>query len=159
MSEILIKEKVDKAFYIDEEKEVKYESHPQIDRDDIEVFNVLDKWNYLKGRKNEERVSSTGYKYKYAEGAMIFPDPIEEPSRTIITGEGGPSPSRFKHVIKEADGSLRRLTPIELELLNMFPENHTKHEKVTDTKRAFFMGNALVVGVVEKIGNQLSKLI
>lgn len=51
MSEILIKEKVDKAFYIDEEKEVKYESHPQIDRDDIEVFNVLDKWNYLKGRK------------------------------------------------------------------------------------------------------------
>ena len=46
MSEILIKEKVDKAFYIDEEKEVKYESHPQIDRDDIEVFNVLDKWNF-----------------------------------------------------------------------------------------------------------------
>ena len=90
---------------------------------------------------------------------MIFPDPRDKPSRTIITGEGGPSPSRFKHVIEEDDGSLRRLIPVELEKLNMFPENHTEHEKVTDNKRAFFMGNALVIGVVEKIGSELSKLI
>ena len=37
----------------------------------------------------------------------------------------------------------------------MFPDNHTKLEGITDTKRAFFMGNALVVGVVEKIGKSL----
>ena len=36
-----------------------------------------------------------------------------------------------------------------------FPDNHTQLEGVTDTKRAFFMGNALVVGVVEKIGETL----
>ena len=39
----------------------------------------------------------------------------------------------------------------------MFPDNHTKLEGITDTKRAFFMGNALVVGVIEKIGKELYK--
>jgi len=85
---------------------------------------------------------------------MIFPDPLDKPSRTIITGEGGKSPSRFKHVINTKKGP-RRLTPIELERLNMFPDNHTNLEGVNDTKRAFFMGNALVVGVIERISKQL----
>lgn len=116
----------------------------------------LDKWEYLKGAKKEIRVSSSGFEYNYAEGGMIFPDSIDEPSRTIITGEGGKSPSRFKHVISTPKG-LRRLTPIELERLNMFPDNHTKHELVSDTKRAFLMGNALVVGIVEKISLTLTK--
>lgn len=71
-----------------------------------------------------------------------------------MSGEGGKSPSRFKHVV-EQNGKLRRLTPIELERLNMFPDNHTKLEGITDTKRAFFMGNALVVGIVEKLGKEL----
>ena len=39
----------------------------------------------------------------------------------------------------------------------MFPDNHTKLEGITDTKRAFFMGNALVVGVIEGIGEALYK--
>jgi len=89
---------------------------------------------------------------------MSFPDSLEKPSRTIITGEGGSSPSRFKHVIKQGN-KYRRLTPIELERLNMFPDNHTKLDGITDSKRAFFMGNALVVGVVEKIGETLSNQI
>ena len=77
------------------------------------------------------------------------------PSRTIITAEGGSSPSRFKHVVSTKHG-LRRLTPIELERLNGFPDNHTKIDGVTDAKRAFFMGNALVCGIIEKIANQLT---
>ena len=85
---------------------------------------------------------------------MIYPDSLDNASRTIITGEGGKSPSRFKHVI-ESDRGLRRLTPVELERLNMFPDNHTKFEGISNTKRAFFMGNALVVGVIEKIGAEL----
>ena len=89
---------------------------------------------------------------------MSFPDSLEKPSRTIITGEGGKSPSRFKHIV-DYKGQLRRLTPVELELLNMFPKNHTKHEIATDTKRAFFMGNALVIGVVKGIGFELYNLI
>jgi DNA (cytosine-5)-methyltransferase 1 len=118
----------------------------------------LDKWSYLKGGKKEVRKDSKGFEYNYSEGGMVFPDSLDKPSRTIITGEGGKSASRFKHVIKTKKG-YRRLTPVELERLNMFPDNHTKFEGISDTKRAFFMGNALVVGVIEKIGCELYKQI
>ncbi len=114
----------------------------------------IPKWNYLKGAKKEIRTTKEGFQYNYSEGSMVFPDALDNASRTIITGEGGKSPSRFKHVVHTKKG-LRRLTPIELERLNMFPDNHTKLEGISNTKRAFFMGNALVVGVVEKIGNAL----
>jgi len=118
----------------------------------------LPKWNYLKGAKKEVRETKDGFKYNYSEGGMIFPDALDNASRTIITGEGGKSASRFKHVVN-SDRGLRRLTPVELERLNMFPDNHTELEGITDTKRAFFMGNALVVGVIEKIGKELYKQI
>lgn len=113
-----------------------------------------DKWEYLKGSKTIERTTSDGHKYKYSEGGMIYPDALDNASRTIITGEGGKTPSRFKHVVSTKRG-LRRLTPVELERLNMFPDDHTKLDGITDAKRAFFMGNALVVGVIEKIGEAL----
>lgn len=118
----------------------------------------IQKWNYLKGSKKEVRSTKEGFEYNYSEGGMIFPDALNNASRTIITGEGGKSASRFKHVIETKNG-LRRLTPLELERLNMFPDNHTKLEGITDTKRAFFMGNALVVGVIERIGKSLSEQI
>ena len=111
-------------------------------------------WEYLKGAKKEKRRTKEGYEYNYAEGGMIYPDALDNASRTIITGEGGKSPSRFKHVVETVKG-LRRLTPIELERLNMFPDDHTKLDGISDNKRAFFMGNALVVGVVEIIGKVL----
>ena len=118
----------------------------------------LDKWKYLKGPKKEMRKNADGFEYNYSEGGMIFPDPLDKPSRTIITGEGGKSASRFKHVIQTPKG-FRRLSPIELERLNMFPDDHTKLNGISDTKRAFFMGNALVVGVIEKIGIALTEKI
>jgi DNA (cytosine-5)-methyltransferase 1 len=118
----------------------------------------LEKWAYLKGPKKEMRKNADGFEYNYSEGGMIFPDPLDKPSRTIITGEGGKSPSRFKHVIQTPKG-YRRLSPVELERLNMFPDDHTKLDGVSDTKRAFFMGNALVVGVIEKIGIALKQKI
>jgi DNA (cytosine-5)-methyltransferase 1 len=118
------------------------------------ISTEIEMWNYLKGAKAEKRITSEGFEYNYSEGRMIYPDALDNASRTIITGEGGKSPSRFKHVV-EAKRGPRRLTPVELERLNMFPDEHTKLEGVTDTKRAFFMGNALVVGVIEKIGIEL----
>jgi len=120
--------------------------------------NDLEKWIYLKGPKKEKRTNALGFEYNYSEGGMIFPDSLDKPSRTIITGEGGKSPSRFKHVIQTSKG-YRRLSPVELERLNMFPDDHTKLDGISDTKRAFFMGNALVVGVIEKIGIALNKKI
>ena len=134
-----------------------------IDEKDVpeEFFIAEDKlpmWTYLKGAKKEERKTSTGHIYHYAEGGMVFPDALDKPSRTIIIGEGGSGASRFKHVVKTPSGRLRRLVPIELERLDMFPDNHTKLDGVPDAKRAFFMGNALVVGAIQKVGESLSKL-
>lgn len=114
------------------------------------------KWEYAKGGKSEKRINkTTGFEYNYSEGAMAFPDNIDRPSRTIITGEGGASPSRFKHVVKTQSGRYRRLVPVELERLNMFPDNHT--EGATNMRRAFLMGNALVTGIVERIGLEILK--
>lgn len=114
----------------------------------------LPRWEYLKGSKTEKRINkTTGYEYNYSEGSMAFPDFLDRPSRTIITGEGGKGPSRFKHVVYTSNGRYRRLTPLELERLNMFPDYHT--EGVSDMRRAFLMGNALVTGIVERIGTVL----
>lgn len=111
----------------------------------------LPKWEYQKGSKSLKRINKiTGFEYNYSEGAMAFPDYLDRASRTIITGEGGAGPSRFKHIIKTKSGRYRRLVPIELERLNMFPDNHTFGS--SDLRRAFLMGNALVTGIVERIG-------
>jgi DNA (cytosine-5)-methyltransferase 1 len=121
----------------------------------------LKDWKFLKGAKSIERThKGSGVKYNYAEGKMAFPDLLTNPSRTILTGEGGKTPSRFKHIIKTRNG-YRRLTPVELERLNGFPDNWTQknsHGKVVpDGKRAFFMGNALVIGLIEKVGREIAK--
>ena len=119
----------------------------------------LPKWQYEKGAKKINRVSKEGYEYVFSEGGMAFPDHLDKPSRTMITGEGGAAPSRFKHVVKTPSGRYRRLIPIELERLNMFPDNHTYHPEVSDGRRAFLMGNALVCGVVEVVGKSLYRAI
>lgn len=119
----------------------------------------LPKWEYEKGAKKIERISKEGYQYTFSEGGMAFPDYLDQPSRTIITGEGGSAPSRFKHVVKTKSGRYRRLLPIELERMNMFPDNHTYHPEVSDGRRAFLMGNALVCGVIEAIGKSLYQAI
>ena len=64
----------------------------------------LGRWEYLKGSKKEQRVhKETGTTWQYSEGAVTFPDALNRPSRTIVTGEGGTSPSRFKHVIHSSN--------------------------------------------------------
>lgn len=137
LGDILIKESdVPEEFFIDEDK--------------------LAVWKYLKGAKKEERKTANGHVYYYSEGPMTFPDALDKPSRTIITGEGGAGASRFKHVIKTGSGRYRRLTPVELERLDMFPDNHTRLDGVSDAKRAFICGNALVVGAITRVGESLA---
>ena len=117
---------------------------------------ALPKWQYLKGSKHEPRIAKNGHQFIYNEGSMAFPDSLDKPSRTIITSEGGSGPSRFKHVIADpVNGRLRRLIPLELERLNMFPDHHTAGQ--SNQKRAFFMGNALVCGIVTKVGEEIYK--
>jgi len=117
---------------------------------------------------NRDAVSGASFAYGYKEGGMAFPDSLDAAGRTIITSEGGSSVSRFKHVICDdcakagkklphdcgKEGQLRRLFPRELEAMNGFSEAHSQaceKLKISDGRRAFFMGNALVVGVVERI--------
>lgn len=116
------------------------------------------RWVYLKGAKREARVSRlTGHRYYYSEGAMAFPDLLENPSRTILTSEGGRGASRTKHVIELSDGRYRRLLPDELDQLQGFPRGWTD-TGMSDVKRAFCMGNALVVGIPHRIGREIAKV-
>jgi DNA (cytosine-5)-methyltransferase 1 len=114
----------------------------------------LSQWAYLKGAKKVERVAKNGHRYAYSEGAISFPDLTNQPSRTVLTGEGGSTPSRFKHIIGTSDGRFRRLTPIELERLNGFPDDWTS-TGMPDGRRAFMMGNALVVGLICRVADRL----
>ncbi|MBQ9020873.1 MAG: DNA cytosine methyltransferase, partial [Eggerthellaceae bacterium] len=120
--------------------------------------NKLEKWRYLKGSKSEERTKKaadgTVFTYHYSEGSMAFPDLLTNPSRTILTGEGGAGASRFKHVV-EIDGRYRRLVPDELDQLQGFPKGWTD-TGMSDGHRAFCMGNALVVGIPHLIGKELA---
>ena len=158
LGDLLQNGEVTEEFFIKDKKLKTPKTITNRDGEKRVITTEIEMWEYLKGSKKEKRITQDGFEYNYGEGAMIYPDSLDNASRTIITGEGGKSPSRFKHVVK-SDRGLRRLTPIELERLNMFPDNHTQLEGITDTKRAFFMGNALVVGVIERIGLELAKKI
>ena len=67
----------------------------------------------------------------------------------------------MRHVIEKPkdSGNYRGLMPIELERLNQFPGDWTKFEGISDSRRGFLMGNALVVGVVERLAEPLADLI
>ncbi len=117
----------------------------------------IEKFRYLKGYKRIPRVKPNGETYMYSEGAMSFPDNLDLPARTMLTSESGVS--RTTHVIEDYEtNKLRLLTPLECERINGFPDTWTD-TGMTDKKRYFMMGNALVVGVVEKIGIELEKII
>ena len=123
----------------------------------------LDKFEYLRGAKKLNRTSASGHEYVYSEGGMSPYDSPDLPARTMLTSEG--TVNRSTHLIKQED-RFRLLTPIEAERLQDFPDNWTKHKKtedgevveVTDRMRMFFMGNALVTGIVKRIGDRMQKL-
>jgi DNA (cytosine-5)-methyltransferase 1 len=121
--------------------------------------NEISKWKYFKGAKNEPRTSKTGFIYKYSEGAIPFPDKLDSPSRTMLTSEGGTRPNRITHVIKDPkNGRLRRLIPEETERLNGFPAGWT-NTGMPERWRYFCMGNALVVGLIARMGKRLRKVL
>jgi DNA (cytosine-5)-methyltransferase 1 len=57
-------------------------------------------------------------------------------------------------MVQVEDGRFRRLTPRELERLNGFPDDWT-NTGMSEGGRAFMMGNALVVGLIERVGREL----
>lgn len=116
----------------------------------------IDKWEYLKGPKKIERTSKTGFKYMFSEGGMSFPDALDRPARTMLTSES--SINRSSHIIEDPKAKqLRVLTPIEAERINGFDDNWT-NTGMPEKFRYFCMGNALVVGLIEKMGNRLDEI-
>jgi len=116
-----------------------------------------EKWSYLKGSKKIERTHRDGHKYHFAEGKIAYPDPLDKPSRTMLTSES--SLNRSTHVIEDPlTKRKRKLTPVECERLNGFPDNWT-NTGMTEKFRYFCMGNALVVGIIESIGKEIFRII
>ena len=117
----------------------------------------IEKFAYLKGAKRIPRLKPNGEPYTYSEGAMPFPDNLDAPARTMLTSESGVS--RTTHVIEDfKTKKLRLLTPKECERINGFPDDWT-NTGMSDKKRYFMMGNALVVGVIERIGKEIENII
>ena len=123
----------------------------------------IEKFEYLRGAKKIERTSADGHKYFYSEGGMSPHDDLDLPGRTMLTSEG--SVNRSTHLLL-VSGRYRFITPVEAERMQDFPDEWTKLKKlengdvkeVTDRMRLFFMGNALVTGVVKRIADELDKL-
>lgn len=119
--------------------------------------DYLKKWRYLKGKKEIDRVSKTGYKYTFSEGAIPFPDPLNRPGRTMLTSEA--TLNRSSHVVRDPETNrLRILTQIEAERLQGFDDDWT-HTGMSERARYFCMGNALVVPMVTRMGRVLDEII
>ncbi|QRG86698.1 DNA (cytosine-5-)-methyltransferase [Bulleidia sp. zg-1006] len=116
----------------------------------------LEKLKYLKGSKRIERVAKNGHSYIYSEGTMAFPEKLDEPARTMLTSEG--TVNRSSHIIYDTEiKEYRVLTPIECELIQMFPINWTN--TMTEKRRYFMMGNALVTGIISRLESRLRKIV
>ena len=117
----------------------------------------IKKYKYLRGSKKILRKDKDGHEYYYSEGSMSEFDSLSLPARTMLTSEG--TTNRSTHIILDSNkNKLRILTPLECERINTFPDNRTK-TNMNERKRYFMMGNALVVGIIEKIGIEIEKII
>lgn len=137
LSKIVEKDGVDNHYFLSESQKKKYE--------------------YLRGGKKIPRVDKNGYEYMYSEGSMSPYDELDRPARTMLTSEG--STNRSTHIIMDPErNELRILTPIECERINQFPDNWTD-SGMPEKRRYFMMGNALVCGIIKKLGKQISSII
>ncbi|KWW21728.1 modification methylase [Peribacillus simplex] len=117
--------------------------------------SAINKFKEFKGPKKIERIAVTGHKYTFSEGGMAFPDALDKPGRTMLTSEG--TVNRSSHVVEDPETKrLRILTPVECERLNGFPDHWT--EGMSERMRYFCMGNALVVGLVERMAKRILEI-
>ena len=137
LGEIAEKEGVDAHYFLNESQRKKYE--------------------YLRGSKKIPRVDKNGFEYMYSEGSMSPYDDLSLPARTMLTSEG--TTNRSTHIVMDPKkNKLRLLTPIECERINQFPDNWT-NSGMPEKRRYFMMGNALVCGIIKKIGKEIESII
>ena len=137
LGEIAEKEGVDTHYFLNESQRKKYE--------------------YLRGSKKIPRIDKNGFEYMYSEGSMSPYDDLSLPARTMLTSEG--TTNRSTHIIMDPKkNKLRLLTPVECERINQFPDNWT-NSGMPEKRRYFMMGNALVCGIIKKIGKEIESII
>lgn len=140
LGDVLEKGNVDEKYFLSDEK--------------------LKKFYDLKDKKRIRRTKPNGEEYYFSEGKLSFPDKLDVPARTMLTSES--TTNRSSHVVEDkVSGYYRTLTPVEAERIQMFPDNWTNIESkaMTERRRYFMMGNALVVGVVQKLGKYLEEIV
>ncbi len=117
----------------------------------------FEKFKYLKGAKRIERTALNGHKYVYSEGPIAFPDYLDRPGRTMLTSEG--TVNRSSHfIIDPISKKYRILTPVECERLDEFPDDWT-NTGMSQKKRYFIVGNALVCGLISTMSKAISRII
>ena len=79
----------------------------------------------------------------------------------MLTSESTTNRSSHIIAVDEKKDLYRTLTPVEAERIQMFPDNWTNIESkaMTERRRYFMMGNALVVGIVERLGKYLEGIV
>lgn len=137
LKDIIEKDKIDSHYFLTETQKKKY--------------------SYLRGSKKIPRKDKNGFSYMYSEGAMSPYDDLNLPARTMLTSEG--TTNRSTHIIKDPKNKrLRILTPIECERINQFPDDWT-NSGMPEKRRYFMMGNALVCGIIKRLGKQISVIV
>lgn len=130
-----------------------------IDNDDEKYA----KWVALKGAKRKERISKEGYAYTFSEGSIAFPEPEDQPARTMLTSEGTLNRSSLT-VRDPQNGRIRTILPEEAERIQTFPAGWTGVTDddgkpiMTKRQRLFCMGNALVTNLVKRMGESLIEI-
>ncbi len=137
LGEIVMTSGVDERFYLTKKQEGQFKK--------------------LRESKKIPRQKPDGTPYIYSEGAMSPEDSLTLPGRTMLTSEG--SVNRSTHIISDPKtGNKRILTPMECERLNMFPDDWTD-TGMPEKRRYFMMGNALVCGIISRLGDEICKII
>ncbi|MEH7611658.1 DNA (cytosine-5-)-methyltransferase [Gottfriedia acidiceleris] len=125
--------------------------NPKFFLNDDQIMKIKE----MKKAKKILRTTKEGFTYTFSEGGMDFPDKDNKPARTMLTSEG--TINRSTHVVYHpGTKKYRFLTPEECEQLNGFKKGWT--ENMTDRMRYFCMGNALVVGLITKMGKRILEI-
>ena len=116
----------------------------------------LEKFKNLRDSKRIPRKKPNGEAYYYTEGAMSKHDSIDLPARTMLTSER--STNRSTHIILDPHlNKIRYITPIEAERFQDFPDDWT-NTGMSEPRRYFMMGNALVTGLIQSMEDNLSEI-
>lgn len=124
---------------------------------DVEVFPTID-GHYWKGIQNNQgrgavRAVLTPNREEKRQNGRRFKDP-DEPAFTL-----GAQDRHGVAIETETETRIRRLTPLECERLQGFPDNFTKYYEdgtlVSDSERYERCGRTITIQVVEAIGRKL----